>query len=74
MKFLRWKVRWKLFASWLSERVDFDDVLYVIGVVACSAGAWQFHPGAGLLCGGVMIALSPLLSMIRGSGSPKGKP
>lgn len=69
---LRLKMRLKLLTRWIGDRIDFDDVLYVLGVGTCAAGAWQFHPGAGLLCAGVLISLSPLLSMFRG-GPPKGK-
>lgn len=53
--------------------MDFEDGLYLTAAAIVGIGAGLLSPGAGLICFGSMLALPPVLSMLRGSGPPKKK-
>jgi len=52
--------------------MDFEDGLYLAAAVLIGIGAGLSSAGAGLICFGSMLALPPVLSMLRGSG-PRNK-
>lgn len=52
--------------------MDFEDCVYLFASVLIGAGAGLISPGAGLICLGGMLAVPPMLSMLR--GPPKKGP
>ncbi len=53
--------------------MDREDCMYAGAIVLVGIGVGWFHPGAGLACSGVMLALCPVISMLRSGSPPKDK-
>lgn len=51
--------------------MDREDWLYAAAIVAVGVGVGWQHIGAGLACAGVMLALPPVVSMLRSGSQPK---
>lgn len=52
--------------------MDREDYMYAGAILLVGVGIGWFHPGAGLACAGGMLALCPVISMLRNSSPPKG--
>lgn len=53
--------------------MDREDYLYAAAIALVGLGVGLFHPGAGMACAGFMLAVSPVVSMLRGGPPPKDK-
>ncbi len=51
--------------------MDFEDGIYLFASVLIGCGAGLLSPGAGLICFGCMLAVPPMLSMLRGAPRQK---